>query len=328
VPFRFAWNAPRDNLTRRRWHRPALRRRRAAGRMSQMTPCLRLSAWAMIVGALTFVSRAARADDAPVAEGKPAEGAVATTEVKPGKDPHDPAEDPMKAYRFIGLRFRDVIVPKFMINLFADGGATVNVPMVGPELTIRKDHFEYEFAIQYADYSMKPFMFKGHNDSEESYEIVSSSMKLLYFTVDLMFDLPIDSKGRFSFLVGGGVGLSPVFGNLYRAQAYPKDPNNVNPDDVTQWSPCKAPGNPGTTSKLTGKPFCDPANDHYGVPPSKTAYSEPNWFGGGSQPAIFPWISLPQLSLRYKPIKEIQTRLDMGFSITGFFFGLNAAYGL
>src|SRR5262245_37257023 len=39
----------------------------------------------------------------------------------------DPTEDPSKRYFFVGLRFRDVIVPKFMMNIFGDGGATVNV---------------------------------------------------------------------------------------------------------------------------------------------------------------------------------------------------------
>ena len=50
----------------------------------------------------------------------------------------------------------------------------------------------------------------------------------------------------------------------------------------------------------------------------------PGWANGGSKPFIFPWISLPQLSLRVKPIKQLQTRADVGFSLTGFFFGLSA----
>jgi hypothetical protein len=39
------------------------------------------------------------------------------------------------------------------------------------------------------------------------------------------------------------------------------------------------------------------------------------------------WISLPQLSFRFKPHKHFQSRLDAGFSVTGFFFGLSAGYG-
>src|SRR5262245_10858177 len=67
-------------------------------------------------------------------------------------DKYDPAEEPGKAYRFIGLRFRNVIVPKFMVNIFADGGATVNAFTFGPEFTTRKDHLEFNIALSYADY--------------------------------------------------------------------------------------------------------------------------------------------------------------------------------
>src|SRR5262249_47550751 len=69
-------------------------------------------------------------------------------------DKYDPSEDPGKSYRFIGLRFRDAVAPKFIINWFADGGRNVNVPMVGPEFISRRDHLEYAVALMYADYTM------------------------------------------------------------------------------------------------------------------------------------------------------------------------------
>ena len=273
------------------------------------------------------------------AEGeKPAEGAKPADKdaAAPAEaDKYDPAEEPGKAYRFIGLRFRNLIVPKFMVNIFADGGATVNAFTFGPEFTTRKDHLEFNIALSFADYSMDPFMFKGKDDGNEAYEKVSSTMKLLYLTFDILYEVPIDSKGRFAFLFGGGVGIAPVFGNLYRNQAYPKDPANVDPDDPDQWEDCRGAGNPQVVQGLEpGKQYCDDDNDHF-VRSGKHAdqntdnqYDEPSWFNGGSKPSIFPWISLPQLSLRIKPIKQFQTRLDLGFSITGFFFGMNAGYAL
>jgi len=246
---------------------------------------------------------------------------------------YDPKEEQNKAYRFIGMRFRDVIVPKFMINVFADGGATVNVFMFGPELGIRKDRLEYDFALQYADYSMNPFLFKSKKDGDEAYELVASNMKILYLTLDILYDIPLDTKGRFDFLFGGGVGLGAVFGKLYRSQAYPAknqggNPANPNSSDPSQWGACPGPisGDPKTAG---GIPYCDGSNTHYtsGTFPDGS-YSEPSWANGGSKPFIFPWISLPQLSLRVKPIKQFQARADVGFSLTGFFFGLSAGYGL
>ncbi|WP_437577845.1 hypothetical protein [Sorangium sp. So ce887] len=228
-------------------------------------------------------------------------------------DDNSPLEKDGKAHKFIGLRLRNVIVPKFMINLFADGGASVNVFMIGPEFTSRKNGLEIDLAVSYADYSMDPFLFKGKNDNQFAWEMVSSDMKLVYFTSDLLFDVPIDEKGRFSFLVGAGVGIGVVFGNLYRAQAYPGGTaSSPSPDDVSAWNKCSG----------AGSPYCDASNNHYGD------YDEPSWINGGSKPSVFPWISFPQVSFRYKPIKQLQTRLDAGFSITGFFMGLSAGYGL
>jgi hypothetical protein len=238
-----------------------------------------------------------------------------------GTDPkYDPLEEQGKRYNFVGLRFRDVIVPKFMINLFADGGATVNVAMVGPEFTTRKNRTEFDFAVQYADYSMNPFMFKGKSEGDEAYEIVSSSLKMMLFTTELLYDVPLDKTGKFSFLVGGGVGVGVVFGDLNRNQAYPADgTSKADPNDVSKWKKCAGPS---PTPRTGGASYCDDGNDHYGN------FTDASWANGGSKPNIFPWLSLPQLSFRYKPIKQLQTRFDTGFSTSGFFFGLSAGYGL
>lgn len=229
----------------------------------------------------------------------------------------NPYEEPDKRYLFVGLRFRDAIVPKFLLNAFADGGRTVNVFMFGPEFTMRKNRFEYDFAFMYADYSMDSFLFKGHGQGDDAYELVSSTMKALYFTFDLLYDIPIDKSGQYSVLVGGGVGFGVVFGTLYRAQAFPiADP--IDPNDPRKWKACSGP-NPSDK-------WCDASNNHYQK--GDSLYVEPSWANGGSKPNIVPYLSLPQVSFRYKPIKQLQTRFDLGFSITGFFFGLSASYGL
>src|SRR5262249_5541529 len=159
------------------------------------------------------------------------------------------------------------------INLFADGGATVNVFTFGPEFTTRKNGLELNLALSYADYSMDPFLFKGKNDDQFAWEMVSSDMKLVYFTSDLLFEIPLDEeKGRFSLLIGGGVGLGVVFGNLYRAQAYPDGTgSSPSPDDVSSWNKCTGPAGA----------YCDASNNHYGD------YDEPSWFNGGSKPSVF-----------------------------------------
>jgi hypothetical protein len=255
----------------------------------------------------------------------------------PKTDDHDPKELDGKAYRFIGLRVRDVFVPQFMIDLFASGGTNVNVGMIGPEFGIRKDHSEIDFSFQYADYGMSPTLLKGKSDQPDSYQLVSSTMKILYLSVDLLYDIPvIDDTGRFSFLIGGGVGIGGVLGNLNRAYAYPLSPGNADAHDLTpgNWTACA--GNPQQGSMLARNsppaptapyPYCTSVKQVNGMYEYGN-YQEPGWTNGGSLPVVFPWLSIPQLSFRYKPIKELQTRADVGFSLTGFFFGLSAGYGL
>jgi hypothetical protein len=41
-----------------------------------------------------------------------------------------------------------------------------------------------------------------------------------------------------------------------------------------------------------------------------------------------PWLSLPILGLRIKPIKALVLRAQIGFSLTGFYFQLGGFYGL
>lgn len=238
----------------------------------------------------------------------------------------DPFEDPLKTYRFIGLRYRDAVVPKFMINWFAQGGRTVNVPMVGPELSTRRDNMEYDLALVYADWTMGPTLFAGKNAAATDLELVQSGIRQVMVSLDILYEIPLEKKdgktGRFSLMIGGGVGLGFVIGPLYRVQAYPKSGNGANLD-ASQWVPCAGAGSNAT--------WCANPNDHYtnggtAVNGSK-AYTEPMW-GSGYKPVLFPWLALPQVSFRYKPIKQLALRTDLGFSTAGFFFGFSAGYAL
>jgi hypothetical protein len=238
---------------------------------------------------------------------------------------NDPREDPLKTYYFVGARFRNVIVPKFMLNIFADGGATVNVFTFGPELSSRKAGIEYDIGLSYADYSMNEFLFKGNGEGDDAWEIVSSDMKVIYLNIDILFEVWKHETGMFSFMVGGGVGLGGVLGNLYRTQAYPDDPSRLNPDDTSTWNKCQGPTAMPVVAG-TNMTYCDDSNTHFYV--QGKDYTEASWANGGSKPFILPWLAIPQLSFRFKPVKQFQARADLGFSITGFYFGLSAAYGL
>ncbi|APR86100.1 TolA protein [Minicystis rosea] len=261
------------------------------------------------------------------ADKEAAEKAAKEKAEKEAADALDPFEDPLKTYRFIGVRFRDAIVPKFMLNWFTQGGRNVNVPMVGVEFSSRRDRLQYDLALMYADYSMSPTIFAGKSQPDTSYELVASKLKQIMLMIDIMYEIPLEKKddktGRFSLLVGGGVGLGFVVGPLYRSQAYPKPGvANPSPNNPDHWNACTGLGMPNAT-------FCENPNGHFSPSNDITkGYAEASWAGGGSKPILFPWLALPQVSFRYKPIKQLQTKADVGFSTTGFFFGLSASYGL
>ncbi|HEX3773880.1 MAG TPA: hypothetical protein VHV51_05405 [Polyangiaceae bacterium] len=227
-----------------------------------------------------------------------------------------PVELPGKTYRAVGLRYRAVIVPKFMMNLFGDGGATVVANGFGPEFTIRKDGFEYDFSLWYASYAMDPTPFKASSDGAEAWEIVQSHLKVLYITSDFLWSHEIASE--FSVNYGLGAGLGFVFGDLNRTQAYPG--SGANSSTGAGFLPCAGPGNAPANPSAGGQ-YCGNDNNHY------NGYAEPSWANGGSKPIVFPWLAL-QTGLRWKPHRNFIARLDAGFGTSGFFLGLGADYGL
>jgi len=224
----------------------------------------------------------------------------------------DTKEDPTKAYRYVGVRYRHAIIPRAILNLFTDGGATVGVPMGGLEFGTRRDRLEYIFSLSYADYSKGEMLFKGKGQPVTAYERVQSDLAVIYGKVEILYEVPLDSRSRFSLLFGGGVGIGGVIGDLHRRQVYPG--SGSDPAVPSQWNDCTSFGEPNAT-------YCDVDNGHFGD------YAEPSWASGGSKPFIFPWIAVPQVSFRYKPIKMLQARADVGFAISsGVYFGASIDY--
>lgn len=228
--------------------------------------------------------------------------------------PDDAASEPdgarKPASRSLGLRYRGIILPKAVLNAFIDGGETVYVHGLGPELAIRNENVEYIFSAWLAFYGMGPVAIKGTSDAEEAWEIVESDMKSLYVTFDHLWHAPLAKGLELSY--GGGVGLGFLFGDLKRAQA--NLPAGATAGDADAYVPCTAQGVPNSV-------YCDDINDHYGD------YSEPNWFNGGAKPALFPWLTA-QIGLRYQPHEKVVTRLDLGIGTSGLFFGVGADYAL
>lgn len=273
----------------------------------------------LAIGASMIFVSTAFADSADEAKGgdSSADTSSADKQAAPSGDNDiwNTTEEPTKSYKYVGARYRHVIVPQFVLNLFSDGGALSHVPIAGAEFGSRRDHVEYVFSLSYADYSTPDLLFKGKGQPDIAYEKINSDLGVLFGKVEILYEIPLDKKSRFAFLIGGGVGIGGVFGDLYRSQVYPKDEQNIDRQDPSQWKKCQSLNDPFSPI------YCANDNTAFGN------YAEPSWASGGSKPFVFPWIALPQASFRYKPLKFLQARVDLGLALSsGFYFGGSIDY--
>jgi hypothetical protein len=257
------------------------------------------------------------------AEGKTGPGTEPVAEAKTEETKADDAEaveDALdtgateiegKQYMFVGARYRNVVIPKFIQNTFADGGETMYAHTPGLEFVIRQDKFEYELFAMLGFYSFDNVPFKGATDPDTAWELIDADFKILYLGADFMWSTDDFTPG-FSLMYGAGAGLGFVFGDLIRTQAYPGGGST----DPYTFEKCIGLNNPPNSGG-----YCDDENTHY------NNFVEPSWSSGGSSPLFFPWIAA-QLGLRYKFNRQFVARLDLGIMPTGAFAGVGADFGL
>jgi hypothetical protein len=239
----------------------------------------------------------------------------------------DTAEVAGRKYYFVGLRYRHTIIPQFMVNLFVDEGATFHSNTIGAELDMRKDGQSMIPWIAYTEYGSNDTLFHekgkcGENPSDyplcdNNFSVVNSSLKAIYLGVDELWSIPVANHLDFEY--GFGVGIGIVFGSLQNNWVFANPAGNLTDSKGNKYTQC-ATTNDGMS--------CQPTAHNNAQTTKVGGYTEPSWFGGGSIPVVFPHIAVPQLGLRYKPIKQVEARLGLGFSITGFWLGLSVDYGL
>ena len=244
-------------------------------------------------------------------------------DVAPSESITDVSEKDHKTYYFIGARYRGTVIPKFMVNMFVDEGATFYSNMIGIEAEIRKDHFSLIPALNYVEYGFDPVVFLEKGKSGEgNYSIVHSNLAGIYLTLDMLWSTPVHKNIDFEYGLGVGVGV--LFGNIYNNWAtqspQPAGTTNAKASDGSIWYECQTQSPAGSG--------CDPAKHTSPNPPKVGGYKEKMWTDGGSVPNVFLHLALPQLGLRIKPIKNLEMRVQVGFSLTGFWFGLSADGGL
>ncbi len=237
-------------------------------------------------------------------------------------------EDPDKRYYFVGLRYRGTVIPKFIENLFVDEGGTFYSNSIGAEIDIRKGNNSMIPSVTYTSYGTGDTLFleKGKDATlAQNYSIVNSGLGAIYLGLDELWSVPIANHWDFEF--GFGVGIGVVFGSLLNNWVYEVPsgtPGSLTASNGRTYRQCQTEGNSfGSLSSGCAR------GTHTGATVGKVGgYTEPNWFNGGSIPVVFPQITFPNIGVRYKPIKQFEARVGLGFSLTGFWFGLSGDYGL
>lgn len=287
------------------------------------------------LAALTFsmASATAYADDtSPAPAAGPADGPAAggvTGETSAADKAEPPREEwkatdveelPNRWYIFLGARYRGVVVPKFLLNAFVDEGATIMSHTVGLEAEFRKDGFSLIPALTYTEYGTDDLIFKQKNvpDIVGNYSYVNSSLKSINATLDVLWSTRV-GKG-FAFEYGLAVGIGTVFGDLVTNWVRFDDNGPYRaPDSGRRFGPCQTVDAPGTG--------CNAADHQNSAVDKVGGYTEPSWVNGGSKPNFFPYLT-PVIGFRYKPVKQFQARLGLGFGLTGPWFGISGDYGL
>jgi len=232
------------------------------------------------------------------------------------KKPH--AAVAASAPTWLGVRYRGVVLPKFVMNAVAEGGHSLVVPGAGITLTMPSGGVDVVISLGYLSYRMSnaPFKPKGTPDTE--WELVSSDLQALTASVDLLWSVPLDANKIWTFRVGGSLGAGWTFlGDLSRTQAYPA---NGKAGDPYTYLPCKGPNNPKGTFRYCNS--LDKDAERY------PGYTEPNWFNHGIRPLIFPSLVLPEVGLTWKPTPRFAVDLETGISLSGLLTSLGVRFAL
>lgn len=216
---------------------------------------------------------------------------------------------------WFGAHGRGYVIPRFVMNAFAEGGRTIFAPGGGLDLTYSTSGFDLVVALDAIAYHMSPTPIKQKGAPDTDWELVDSSLNALQLEVDFLWNTPLDDKDSWRFRYGFGVGVGyMVAGALRRTQAFPAE--GV-PGDPYTYVPCNGPNDPQGTWAYCNS--LDKDANHY-------RYKEEDWFHGGKRPSLFPWATLPKIGLSYLPSKDIAFDLDVGLSLSGLMTGFGMRF--
>ncbi len=229
--------------------------------------------------------------------------------------PKKPAPiDPVRKH-WLGVRFRGLFVPEFVMNIVADGGRTTYWPGVGVTYTARLGVVDIEPSITFTSYNLPETPFKPHGTPDTEWEILDSSLWGATASIDVLYRVAVSSSVDFRIGAGFGIGWAFV-GDVHRFQAYP---TGDDASDPSTYAKCNGPNDPGGTFRYCNQ--LDKDAERYGSP-------DATWGDGGLRPVVYPWLSLPQLGFSFRPAPRVAIDLELAATLNGFLTGTALRFGL
>ena len=219
-----------------------------------------------------------------------------------------------ETYLFLGASYRHVFVPSFLLEIGVDAAPSANNPAVGVDFTYRRNGFSVVASLFWMSGAVEG-AFRSSGDPDEDTEWIDSSLSGIFASATVLWSTPI-WEDYIVFEYGVGLGIGVVFGDLVRTEAEPAEGGG--------YQPCAGPltGNVNYCAATSSGGPTDPDGvdgEHYGVVAE-------SWVGGGNVPNVVPWLALPHLAVRFKPIRPLVMKIEGGVGL-GFFVGASAAYG-
>lgn len=242
----------------------------------------------------------------------------------------DPREVHDENYYFLGLFMRGQVVPQFITSLFVEAGETPFNGGFGLFFNWRRNGFNVQIEAFYQGMQVDAY-YRGGGDPDTEFEFIQSRLGIVGGSIG--FGWGFDIADWFAIELGFGIGFAGVVGDLYRQEAY-RDAvgglhtcSGVGRGDMGETLDasngyCEGPiETPGPDGRL------DDTRTRGGTYQIAQGTPNPFYFGDGGIPPLFFTIDLPRISFRFKPIRQIQIRVDTAYNLYGFSFGLSAGYG-
>lgn len=231
---------------------------------------------------------------------------------EPTRSGIDPYEEADQDYFFLGVFYRQVIIPGFIQELFVDGGIDGFNPGVGLQFLWRKNNFNVSANVWWNNAQGQGF-FRASGDPRTDTEFIDANLGVVFVNAEFMWSFPITDW--FAIDLGFDLGVGFIYGDLVRTEAVESSPG------AGDWRACDGPGGSGYCEPPAPEPCYANNGGHYDC-------NEPNWLTeGGDTPVVMPWVTLPHLAVRFKPIHQLQIRIDGGYGLYNFFFGGGVSYG-